>query len=137
MANRPDDALRGVPRSETWLWTLFIAFATATQLAFKWAGSDLEGQEFGLGFVGVALAKLSVWTAILGYATMFMLWINILRRVPLSRAFVMTAIVYVPVTIGAWLIFDEQISALRGVGIAAIMVGVVLINSETSGRDAS
>jgi drug/metabolite transporter (DMT)-like permease len=137
MAKKPDDGLRGVPRSETLLWTIFIAFATATQLAFKWAGSDLEGQEFGLGFVVAALAKPSVWTAIVGYATMFMLWINILRRVPLSRAFVMTAIVYVPVTIGAWLIFDEQISALRGIGIAAIIVGVVLINSETSGREAS
>jgi drug/metabolite transporter (DMT)-like permease len=137
MAKKPDDALRGVPRSESLLWTIFIAIATATQLAFKWAGSDLEGREFGLGFVVAALAKPSVWTAIVGYATMFMLWINILRRVPLSRAFVMTAIVYVPVTIGAWLIFDEQISALRGIGIAAIIVGVVLINSETSGREAS
>jgi len=40
----------------------------------------------------------------------------------------MTAIVYVPVGIGAWLIFDEQMS-LRGIGIAAIFMGVVLINS--------
>jgi drug/metabolite transporter (DMT)-like permease len=134
---KPDDAWRVVPRSEALLWTLFIPFATATQLAFKWAGSDLEGQEFGLGFVGAALGKPSVWTAIVGYVTMFMLWINILRRVPLSRAFVMTAIVYVPVTIGAWLIFDEQISALRGIGIAAIMMGVVLINSGTSDRELS
>jgi drug/metabolite transporter (DMT)-like permease len=76
-----------------------------------------------------ALAKPSVWTAIAGYLTMFVLWIEILRRLPLSRAFVITAIVYVPVTIGAWLIFHEQISALRGVGIAAIIMGVVLINS--------
>jgi drug/metabolite transporter (DMT)-like permease len=49
----------------------------------------------------------------------------------------MTAIVYMPVTIGAWLIFDEQISALRGIGIAAIMMGVVLINSGTSDRELS
>ena len=132
-SKKRDDALRVVPRSETLLWTVFITLATATQLAFKWAGSDLEGQEFGLRFVGAALARPSVWTAVVGYVTMFTLWINILRRVALSRAFAMTAIVYVPVTIGAWLIFDEQISALRGIGIAAIIVGVVLINSETSG----
>ena len=132
-SKKRDDALRAVPRSETLLWTLFITIATATQLAFKWAGSNLEGREFGLRFVGAALATPSVWTAIVGYVTMFTMWINILRRVPLSRAFVMTAIVYVPVTIGAWLIFDEQISALRGIGIAAIIVGVVLINTETSG----
>ena len=129
-SKKPDDALRLIPsRSETLLWALFITFATATQLAFKWAGSELEGQELGLGFIGAALARPSVWTAIAGYVTMFVLWIEILRRIPLSRAFVMTAIVYVPVTIGAWLIFDEQISALRGAGIAAIITGVVLINS--------
>ena len=118
-----------LPKSEALLWAAFTAFATATQLAFKWAGSELEGQELGLGFIGAALARPSVWTAIAGYVTMFVLWIEILRRIPLSRAFVMTAIVYVPVTIGAWLIFDEQISALRGAGIAAIITGVVLINS--------
>jgi hypothetical protein len=94
-SKKRDDALRVVPRSETLLWTVFITLATATQLAFKWAGSDLEGQEFGLRFVGAALARPSVWTAIVGYVTMFTMWINILRRVPLSRAFVMTAIVYV------------------------------------------
>ena len=52
---KPDDALRLVSvRSETLLWALFIMFATATQLAFKWAGTELEGQELGLGFVGAA-----------------------------------------------------------------------------------
>jgi drug/metabolite transporter (DMT)-like permease len=38
-------------------------------------------------------------------------------------------VIYVPVTLGAWLIFGEDISALRGLGIAAIMMGVVLIAS--------
>ena len=119
-------------RSEALLWTLFIAFATTTQLAFKWAGSELGSQDFGLDFVGAALARPSVWAAIGGYVTMFVLWINILKRVPLSRAFVMTAIVYVPVTIGARLVFGEQVSSLRGIGIGAITVGVALIASQTS-----
>jgi drug/metabolite transporter (DMT)-like permease len=116
-----------LPKSEALLWAAFTAFATATQLAFKWAGSELADQEFGLSFMGAALARPSVWTAIVGYVAMFVLWINILKRVPLSRAYLITAVVYVPVTIGAWLIFGEQISALRGIGIAAIMTGVVLI----------
>ena len=117
------------PRSHGTLWALFIAFATATQLTFKWAGSELEDQELGLAFLGAALAKPSVWAAIVGYVGMFVLWIDILKRTPLSRAYLITAIVYVPVSIGAWLIFGEQISVLRGVGIAAIMMGVVLIAS--------
>jgi len=70
-----------------------------------------------------------VWAAIVGYIAMFVLWIDILKRVPLSRAYLITAVIYVPVTLGAWLIFGEDISALRGLGIAAIMMGVVLIAS--------
>ena len=35
-------------RREALLWAAFIAVATATQLAFKWAGTQLENQEFGL-----------------------------------------------------------------------------------------
>jgi len=103
-----------------------VTLATATQLAFKWAGSQLGEQEFGLVFLTSAVAKPSVWVAIGGYTAMFVLWINILQRVPLSRAYLITAIVYVPVSIGAWLIFGEQISALRALGIIAIMIGVAL-----------
>ena len=126
---KPDAPRDLQAHSEAPLWVLFIALATATQLAFKWAGSTLEGQELGPAFIAAALARTSVWTAIGGYAAMFLVWINILKRVPLSRAFLITAIVYAPVTIGAWLIFGEQISALRTIGIATIMLGVVLIAS--------
>ena len=131
MSPEPSDAAsHATPaRPETLLWAVFIAVATATQLVFKWAGSELEDQELGLAFLAAALAKPSVWAAIAGYITMFVLWITILKRTPLSRAYLITAVVYVPVTLGAWLIFGEQITALRGIGIAAIMMGVVLIAS--------
>jgi drug/metabolite transporter (DMT)-like permease len=106
----PTAAPRAPGRSELLLWLFFVTLATATQLAFKWAGSELGDQELGLAFLTDALAKPSVWVAIAGYAAMFALWINILRRVPLSCAHLITAIVYVPVSLGAWLIFDEQVS---------------------------
>jgi drug/metabolite transporter (DMT)-like permease len=122
----PTMAPRAPHRAEVLLWLIFVALATATQLAFKWAGSELGDQELGVAFLMSALAKPSVWVAIGGYATMFALWINILRRVPLSRAYIITAIVYVPVSLGAWLFFGEQISLLRAIGIAAIMIGVAL-----------
>jgi hypothetical protein len=52
------------PRSEAVLWAIFVALATATQLAFKWAGSQLEEQDFGFVFLIQAVAKPSVWVAI-------------------------------------------------------------------------
>lgn len=112
------------------LWAIFIVAASATQLAFKWAGTELDGLDFNQKFVDTALALHSVWAAIAGYIVMFVLWITILKRTPLSRAYLITAVVYVPVTLGAWLIFGEDVSLLRIVGIAAIMAGVVLIGAE-------
>ena len=123
----PTSAPQAPGRSDVLLWLVFVTLATATQLAFKWAGSELGDQELGVAFLADALAKPSVWVAIAGYAAMFALWINILRRVPLSRAYLITAIVYVPVSFGAWLIFGEQVSLLRAIGIAAIVIGVALI----------
>lgn len=129
-ADTPNPPRRAISaRSETLLWAVFIAIATVTQLTFKWAGSQLGDQDFGPDFLLAAVAKPSVWAAIVGYIAMFVLWIDILKRVPLSRAYLITAVIYVPVTLGAWLIFGEDISALRGLGIAAIMMGVVLIAS--------
>src|SRR6185295_14991977 len=83
----PDQSRAARPRSDGLLWAVFIAIATATQLTFKWAGSSLEEQEFGPAFLGAALAKPSVWLAIAGYLAMFVLWIEILKRAPLSRAY--------------------------------------------------
>ena len=130
-------APRAPGRSEALLWLIFVTLATATQLAFKWAGSELADQELGLAFLTGALATPSVWVAIAGYVAMFALWINILRRVPLSRAYLITAIVYVPVSFGAWLIFGEQVSWLRAVGIAAITLGVALIAADVGDTSSS
>jgi len=121
------------PRSEALIWTMFVALATATQLAFKWAGSELGEEDLGFGFLIAALAKPAVWVAIAGYVAMFALWINILQYVALARAYLITAIVYVPVTIGAWRIFGEEISLLRAGGIIAIMIGVALIAVDAGG----
>ena len=133
----PTAASRTAGRSEALMWLIFVTLATATQLAFKWAGSELGDQELGLAFLTDALTKPSVWVAIAGYAAMFALWINILRRAPLSRAYLITAIVYVPVSLGAWLIFGEQVSLLRAIGIAAIVIGVALTAADVGDTSSS
>lgn len=132
LSGTPDTAPQTKPRSEALLWISFVALATATQLAFKRAGSELGDRDFGLDFLTEALAKPGVWLAIVGYVGMFAMWIKILQWVPLSRAYLITAIVYVPVSIGAWLMFGEQVTLLRAIGIMAIMIGVALIAADTS-----
>ena len=113
------------------LWLAFIVLNTLTQLAFKAAGDKLEGFDFGPGFLDAAIQHPSVWIAIAGYVSVFVVWIEILKTAQLSQAFLMTALVYVPVTIGAWAWFGEAIGWMRIGGIALIVAGVAMLGIES------
>ncbi len=109
------------------LWVLFLTLATLTQLAFKWGGTELEGLEFGAAWFEVMLSTPAVGLAIAGYIIMFVVWLLILQRTDLNRAFSMTGLIYVTVPAFAWMIFGEQIGWLRATGIALIIAGVSLM----------
>jgi len=112
------------------LWALFFAVDTMTQLAFKGGGNQLEGIEFGRFWLRTAFSSPVVWLAIAGYVTMFLLWMLILQRSELNRAFTLTGLAYVFVPLGAWALFGEEISWVRAAGIALIISGVTLIGGE-------
>lgn len=112
------------------LWIAFIALSAATQLAFKSAGDKLDNVEFGPRFVELATREPAVWIAIAGYIAVFLVWIAILKSTPLARAFLLTALVYVPVTLGAWAWFGEGLSAVRIIGITMIVAGVAMLGLE-------
>jgi drug/metabolite transporter (DMT)-like permease len=111
-------------------WVLFLGLGTLTQLAFKWGGTELEGLEFGQQWFDTMSRSPAVGIAIAGYIAMFVVWLVILQRTELSRAFSMTGLIYVTVPASAWAIFGEQIGWLRAAGIALIIVGVGIM-----GRD--
>ena len=117
------------------LWALFVALATATQIAFKWGGSDLEKVEFGRAWFATLLGSPAVGLAILGYVAMFVLWMVILQRTTLARAFMMTGLVYITVPAAAAVIFGERITWWTGLGIAIIVAGIVVMGQphRTSG----
>ena len=109
------------------LWALFLALATFTQLAFKWGGTDLEKLDFGWEWLQALSRSPAVGCAVLGYIVMFGVWLHILQRTSLARAFTMTGLVYITVPLAAWAIFNEEIGVYHAAGIALIIAGVVLI----------
>jgi drug/metabolite transporter (DMT)-like permease len=117
---------RMVPRAAL-LWSAFIFLDTATQLAFKWGSQSLTGMEFGGAMLATALATPGVWLAAAGYAGTFVVWMLILSRMPLSRAFPGTSLTYVTVPLFAWTMFGEEIGLVRALGIVSIMLGVATL----------
>ena len=109
------------------LWLLFLGLATFTQLAFKWGGTDLEKLDFGAEWFDALVRSPAVGCAILGYIVMFGVWLHILQRTSLARAFMMTGLVYVTVPLAAWATFAEKIGVYHAAGIALIIAGIVLM----------
>lgn len=124
---RPSFAL---PLQMILFWSVFLALDTATQIAFKTASENLEGMSFGPSFLQTALMIPTFWIAILCYIGTFVVWMAVLTRMELSRAFPLTALTYVTVPALAFLFFGEHLPLTRVIGIAVIIAGVVMIGSE-------
>lgn len=112
------------------IWLAFIALDTGTQLAFKWGADGLSDLDFGPAMLARAATLPGVWLAVLGYLGTFVVWMTILRDMPLSRAFPMTGLAYVTVPLLAWLTFGEQIDLMRAAGIGLIVAGVVALGGD-------
>lgn len=112
------------------IWTAFIALDTGTQIAFKWGADGLGDLDFGLAMLARGVTLPGVWLAVLGYIGTFVVWMAILRDMPLSRAFPMTGLAYVTVPLLAWLALGESIDLTRACGIALILAGVVALGEK-------
>jgi multidrug transporter EmrE-like cation transporter len=58
----------------------------------------------------------------------FVLWLNVLTHVPLSKAFPITAVAYIAIELMSWTIFKEPVLPLQIIGSALILAGVWFIN---------
>ena len=74
-----------------------------------------------------ALASPLIWFAIVVIVIDLMIWLYILRYIPLSIAFPLSRAVDVLVPISCWLILKEAISPLRWGGIALVIIGLVVV----------
>lgn len=79
------------------------------------------------GFGITALTSPLTWLAIGVIVVDLIIWLYILRYIPLSIAFPLSRVVDVLVPISCWLILKEAISPLRWGGIALVIAGLVIV----------
>ena len=105
---------------------LLTAFSMAGgQLLFKigapqWQGSSLAS--WVLSFI----TNPFLVGAIFLYAATILIWIYVLRTLPLSLAYPLTALSYVIVPVLSYLFLHEKIEWQTGVGSAVIILGVFI-----------
>ncbi len=84
------------------------------------------------GFVLGMLSSAGLWTGILCYFVMFLLWITVLSRIDLSVAFLILSVDYLLVPFFSILFLKEGVPFLRWVGIAFVVAGICLASGSAA-----
>lgn len=109
------------------LLLLFPIFMATGQALFKKAALTLpEASTIGGMLLGLAT---NIWLliALSIYMTATIMWVYLLRSVPLSVAFPFTALSFVIVPLFAFTMYGEPIRPLYMLGIALVIAGLVVI----------
>jgi len=112
------------------LWLVYLVLDTGSQLSFKWAADSAGATTMNLDWLLRAARAPGLWLGIACYVGTLLVWLRILARTDLSRAFPMSGLAYLTVPLLAIVLFGESITFLEATGIAAICTGVALLGSE-------
>jgi len=115
-------------RNPWFQFVLNIIGVVVYELLLKAGASATSDPEKGWSGFGItALTSPLTWLAIGVIVIDLIIWLYILRYIPLSIAFPLSRVVDVLVPISCWLILKEAISPLRWGGIALVIVGLVIV----------
>lgn len=101
---------------------------TAGEVLFK-KGADASHSIAGAAGIIGWMPLLSAWTwiGVLVYVASLISWLYVLRFVPLSVAFPIINGVHVLVPLGSLIFLHERVSAMRWVGIAIVLCGILAL----------
>lgn len=128
--SRPADPGAPSPLGLLVPWTVLVFVEVLAQLAIKLAGERIGAFDFSLAAVSAALRNGWLWVAVGSYCAGFFVWMTILSRSHLSRAFPTSAIVFVAVMLASFVVLNETFSALQWLGAAVIVAGILQLGGE-------
>ena len=110
------------------LWLLNIVLDTGGQLAFKAAAGDRAAGD-GLARWKHMASRPWLWLGIGSYVLEFLVWIAFLSLVPLSEGVLLGSINIVAIMLAGRLLFGEQLTRLRVIGIVLVSLGVAIVGA--------
>ena len=81
-----------------------------------------------LVFLKLVFASPFLWAGLLTVAAVFIIWSLILSKIDLSVAVPIASFSYILVPVVSIIFLREQISALRWLGVAFVLVGVIFVS---------
>jgi len=109
-------------------FVLNIIGVVVYELLLKAGASATADSAKNWSWTGInALESPLTWLAIAVIIVDLVIWLYILKYIPLSIAFPLSRVVDVLVPICCWLILKEEISPLRWCGIALVIIGLAIV----------
>ncbi|MTI09387.1 DMT family transporter [Curvivirga aplysinae] len=96
------------------------------QLCFKSAANHLN-QNNDLPIIEALISNFWLWGAFALYGMSSLLWVFILRVVPLNLAYPFVAIGFILVPLGGWYFFSEHVNSWYILGVGFIILGLLII----------
>lgn len=103
-----------------------VVFAIGGQLVLKAGMNRIGSSMLGAGFVRQLILSPMVIIGLLVYGIGVIFWLLALSNFELSYVYPFASLSYIGIIIGSVLLFKERINALRVIGIALIIAGVLI-----------
>lgn len=111
-------------------WVAFLACAALSQIAFKYAGQHTGEFEWSARWFALALGSAWLWVSVASHIGEFVLWMTILSKSALSKAFATSAVLFVIVMLASRVLFAEPLGWQKVLGSAVILAGILLLGDE-------
>jgi multidrug transporter EmrE-like cation transporter len=108
-----------------------VLLNAAAQLLLKAGSRVVTGLAFDLEGAGALIGRMAlsppILTGLACYAISVVVWVVALSRVDVSVAYPMLSVGYVVNALAAWMLFGENLSGTRVLGIGIIIAGCWLV----------
>ena len=117
------------------LWIGLPVLSALFQASTKMLAAEMRHTPFSWSWL--VQATHSPWAVVVLVTEVlsFVLWLNVLTNVPLSKAFPVTAVAYIAIELMSWTLFKEPVMPLQLIGSAFILAGVWLTGSAALPRN--
>lgn len=110
------------------LWIGLPVLSALFQASAKMLAAEMRYTPFSWSWLVQATHSPWAVVVVLSELLSFVLWLNVLTNVPLSKAFPITAVAYIAIQLMSWTLFKEPVMPLQIIGSALILAGVWLIS---------
>ena len=110
------------------LWIGLPLLSAVFQASAKMLAAETRHTPFSWSWLVQATHSPWAVVVLLSELLSFVLWLNVLTHVPLSKAFPITAVAYIAIELMSWTLFKEPVLPLQIIGSVLILAGVWFIS---------